>query len=120
MADNGNNDRLRASMNSTAALAVARFVVPILMTLVGAAGSVILYGVWESIQEVKANQTSAISQLWQGMSKLNDRESAAERELDTADTTMADHIRTENDIDNQLRALAQDHENRIRTLEHGR
>ena len=100
------NGKLRDAMESTAALTMGRFVMPILVSLVGVAGTVILWLVWHSVEEVKANHINAASEMWKTIGKINDiqhqDEVIVQRQLDISDS---------------LKALTQDHEQRIRTLE---
>jgi hypothetical protein len=93
-------------MESTAAITLSRLVMPILVTLVGASGSVLLWMLWHSIEEVKLNQAIGIKQMWVSVGKISDSQKTDEN-----------IIQRQVDISEQLNKLTQDHETRIRLLE---
>ena len=83
-----------------------------------AAGSAVLWMAWGALSDVKADLKIGIQQQWLAIGKINDAQAESRRDLAVSTQTLADHIKTETDIDTQLRDTTKDHEFRIRTLEH--
>jgi len=109
---------LRKQMDSTASLVLARFIMPILIALVGAAGSFVLWLVWYSLQEVKSDPKAGQALQWTAIGKINDAEVHVENTISGLSVQLSDHIKAETDIDTQLKDIAKDHEQRVRILEH--
>ena len=105
MSENG--ERFKSVVESTAALAIARFAIPILITVVGAAGTYILHGLNSTVIDVRTENETRIGEIRQGIMKLNETTSA------THDTV----IELKNQGEN-VKGVLQDHEGRIRILEH--
>ena len=109
---------LRKQMDSTASLVLARFIMPILIAIIGAGGSLILFLVWNSLQEVKIDQKTGQQLQWTAIGKINDAETHVEGTIGGLSTQLADHIKAETDIDSELKDIVKDHETRMRILEH--
>lgn len=77
-----------------------------LITLVGTAGTVVLWLAWGSLQEVKTEMHEQLKTSWAAISTLSNSQSQMAITLGVASQTIAD-----------LRKEADDHEGRIRTLE---
>ena len=105
------------AVESKSALVFARFIMPILISLLGAAGTVILGLVWSSVGEIKTIQTENVKQIWQTMGKNHDQETETSRSMGVLSQTVTDHIQKETDIDDQLKDIVKDHETRMRSLE---
>jgi len=101
------DEGFRKAINSTAAQAVSRFVMPILVTLVGATGTTVLWMGWSTLQDVRMALKDSSTQMWIALGKVSDSqikdESLLQKQLD---------------ISTQLFDLTRDHETRIRVLEH--
>ena len=95
----------------------AAWVFRLLIILLGAAGSTLCYVVWGILTDVKTDLKSGIQQQWIAIGKINDAQVQASHDTGIATQALADHIRLESEIDNELKDLTKDHETRIRALE---
>lgn len=100
---NGNGDRMRKIADSTAALTFARLAMPILMTLVGAAGTIILWFGSETLKDVKNDIILNRTQLWAAVGKVTESQAETTRSLAVITTTLADHISRETDFDSDIK-----------------
>jgi orotate phosphoribosyltransferase-like protein len=89
----------------------------ILITLVGVSTSTVLWLAWASLQDVKAKSEQGVQLQWTAIGKINDAQQAASSALGVLTTKLDDHIKVEANIDDQLKDIAKDHEQRIRGLE---
>jgi hypothetical protein len=96
----------------------AAWVFRILIALVGASTTAVLWMAWGALADVKNDLKTGIQQQWLAIGKINDAQAQVSRDIGIQTQVLADHIRTETDIDASLRDIAKDHEGRIRTLEH--
>lgn len=95
----------------------AAWVFRILIALVGASSTAVLWMAWGALADVKNDLKTGIQQQWVAIGKISDTQSQTTRDLSVQTQTLSDHIRMESDIDASLRDLAKDHEQRIRGLE---
>jgi hypothetical protein len=96
---------------------VAAWVFRLLIGIIGAITLGIISMAWGSLQDVKAKSETAVQLQWTAIGKINDAQQAASTALGVLTTKLDDHIKTESDIDMQLKDLAKDHEQRLRGLE---
>ena len=86
-------------------------VVGILLAIVG-------WFMINTLSDVKESIAKNSSTQWQSISKLTDVTNALDKQLGTLSQTLSDSIRSNSDAVNRLSSEEQDHESRIRTLEH--
>lgn len=96
---------------------IAAWVFRMVLAFAVSAGTAVLYMAWGSLTEVKADLRSGIQQQWLAIGKINDGQAQASRDLGIQTQTLSDHIKTETDIDAQLRDITKDHEQRLRLIE---
>jgi hypothetical protein len=82
-----------------------------------AAGSTVVWMAWGTLQDVKADQKTGVQLQWTAIGKINDAQQDASRALGILTTKLDDHIKVESSIDDQLKDITKDHEQRIRGLE---
>jgi hypothetical protein len=87
------------------------------ITVIGATTSAAIWLAWGVLSDVKAKSETGIQLQWTAIGRINDAQQAASRDLGVLTTKLDDHIKTESDIDMQLKDIAKDHEQRIRGLE---
>lgn len=96
---------------------IAAWVFRTLLSLALGACGVIGWLVWGVLADVKTKSETGIQLQWTAMGKINDAQQAAARDVGILTTKLDDHVKTEADIDAQLKDIAKDHEQRIRELE---
>lgn len=97
---------------------IAAWVFRTLLSLALGACGVVGWLVWGVLADVKTKSETGIQLQWTAIGKINDAQAQASRDVATITQKLDDHIRSETDIDAQLKDLAKDHEQRIRGLEH--
>ena len=107
MSDGLLNGNVRKVAESTAAVVFARIAMPIMVALVGAAGSYILHDLVEQIKDVK----ETVRPIWSQLGETN-------KQLNTIQTSIAAGSAKQDEITSTTRGILTDHENRIRVLEH--
>ena len=101
-----NGSNFRKGLDSTIMTAFARVAMPILVTLIGAGGSFILYQLLGSINEIKDNFKPVWVQIGETNRTVNDIHSSVKA------TQAAQDV-----ITKQFEGVLADHETRIRVLE---
>ena len=104
-----NGEKIRGAAESTAALIFARFAMPIMITLIGALGTYVLYNLDTTVREIRTANEGKINQIWQGLSTLKETTSATH-----------DKVIELSSQANDVKAMLSDHEGRMRVLEHPR
>ncbi len=95
----------------------AAWVFRILITLVGTSTMAVLWLAWYSLQDVKSKSETGIQLEWLQIGKINDAQQEASRALGILTQQLSDHLKVEANIDDQLKEIAKDHEQRLRGLE---
>ena len=108
------------AIDSRSALVFSRFAMPILVTLVGAAGSTILFLVWNTVQDIKATQEKGTTQTWESIRRLSGSEAKLDNAVAGLSQSVADHFKADDSFENQERSVLMDHDSRLRLLEHAR
>lgn len=88
-----------------------------LITLVGATGTAVLWMAWGSLQDVKTDLKHNAEIQWQAITTLTANQNQAAATAAVMSTTLADHIKQEAQVLDDIHAEVKDHETRIRTLE---
>ena len=81
------------------------------------AGTGILYMAWGSLQEVRTDLKHNAEIQWTAIATLTANQNQAAANAAVMSTTLADHIRQEAQVVDDIHAEVKDHEARIRTLE---
>lgn len=77
----------------------------------------ILWMAWGSLQEVRADLKHSAEIQWTAITTLTANQNQAAANAAVMSTTLADHIRQEAQVVDDIHAEVRDHETRIRTLE---
>lgn len=117
MADENGIKSLARELTATKERAAA-WVLRILITLVGAAGTTVLWLGWSALIDVKTELKEQTKAAWSQIQTLNTIQNTTSANVGVLTQTVTDHLRQESDIDAQLKDITRDHEQRIRTLEH--
>jgi hypothetical protein len=89
-----------------------------LITLVGAAGTTVLWLAWGALQDVKAEMHDQNKTVWTALGTLSTNQNQMATTLGVLSQTVSDNFKGEAQIIGDLRKEADDHEDRIRVLEH--
>ena len=89
----------------------------ILISLVGVAVTTVLWLGWWTLQDVKADSRTGITKIWETVATLTKSQSDLASSMAILSTSLSDHVKTENSIDQDLKDIERDHETRIRAIE---
>lgn len=113
---NGNKNGLLREMVETKERAVA-WLFRILIALVGAASTTVLWMGWSALQEVKGKVDQQSVAVWQGIQSAKEKQIETAADVKMLTQTLGDNIKMQTQISSDLKAIVQDHEQRIRGLE---
>ena len=87
--------------------------------IAGAAGTAVLWLAYSELTDLKAATTKQAETAWTQIGTLSQSEATLNNAMTGLSATLKDHIQAETQIDADFKAENQDHEQRIRILEHG-
>lgn len=89
----------------------------ILITLVGVAGTTVLWLGWYTLTDVKDGLKTQGSATWAAIAAVSKSEEATASAVSVMQREVEDHIAQETEINTELKQEEKDHEDRIRGLE---
>lgn len=114
---NGNGDKLRKLADNSVAILFARYFMPVALALIGWLMVRAITSVDTSIAEIKTEGETRSKATWAAVQLAAEKAQLALSNNNTINQQLSDHIARENEINDNLKAIEQDHEQRIRVIE---